>query len=291
MCVQHKKLAVSIIAATGLVIAAAAQAQTSTQNPPPAKPKTQTAAPALTPAPQGPPPAAAKLPPPPPLGMGMGMGRGQGMGSGVGMGRGMGQGMGQGPGMGQGMGPGMRRRGPMAGMMENPRARGRLVQRRMAQLNLTQAQKDQMKALREQQQKDTQAVRERMKTARQKLQETMKADIPDEAAVKTAAGALATVQAEQFALQARAKAQTTKLLTPEQQKQMKDFRDRENLIGQGQMRRGNMMRGGGMMLRRGMMGGGLRRNQMAPGWGPMMGPMGRQQLRRQEMARRWRGWI
>jgi Spy/CpxP family protein refolding chaperone len=173
----------------------------------------------------------------------------------------------------------------MPGMMGNPRARGRLVQRGMAQLDLTQAQKDQMKALREQQQKDTQAVRERMKTARQTLQEAMKADIPEEAAVRTAAGALATVQAEQFALQARGKAQMTKLLTPEQQKQMKDFRDRANLVGQRQMQRGGMMPRGGMMRR------GMRRNQMAPGWGPMMGPMWRQQFMRQEMARRWRGWI
>jgi Spy/CpxP family protein refolding chaperone len=184
-----------------------------------------------------------------------------------------------GQGMGQGMGFGMRQGRPMPGMMGNPRARARLAQRGMAQLNLTQPQKDQMKALRGQQQKDTQAVRERMKTARQKLQETMKADIPEEAAVRTAAGALATVQAEQFALQARGKAQMTKLLTPEQQKQMKDFRDRANLVAQRQMQRGSMM------------GPGMRRNQMAPGWGPMMGPMWRQQLMRQEMARRWRGWI
>jgi Spy/CpxP family protein refolding chaperone len=267
MCLQYKKLAVSLIAATGLVIAAAVQAQTSTQNPPPAKPKAQTAAPAAAPAPQGQPPSAGQLPPPPPGGMG------------------------QGQGMGQGMGPGMRQGRPMPGMMGNPRARGRLVQRGMAQLNLTQAQKDQMKALREQQQKDTQAVRERMKTARQTLQETMKADIPEEAAVKTAAGALATVQAEQFALQARGKAQMTKLLTPEQQKHMKDFRDRANLVGQRQMQRGNMMQRGGMMPRGDMMGRGMRRNQMAPGWGPMMGPMWREQLMRQEMARRWRGWI
>ena len=222
MCLQQKKLAVSLIAATCLVIAAAAQAQTSAQNPQPAKPTTQTAAPAAAPAPQGPPPAAGQLPPPPPRGMGRGMGRGQGMGPG--MGRGMGQGMGQGLGFG--------------GMMGNPGMQGRLMQRRMAQLNLTQAQQDQMKAFRELQQKDMQAVRERMKGARQLLQEAMRADIPDEAAVKTAAGALATVQAEQFALQARAKAQTTKLLTPEQQTQLKQQRARMNQMARRQMQQG-----------------------------------------------------
>jgi len=271
MYLQHKKLAVSLIAATGLVIAVAAQAQTSSQNPPPAKPKAQTTAPALAPAPEGPPPSAEKLPPPPPRGMGMGMGRSQGMGPGTGMGRGI----------GQGMGPGMRQRRPMGGMMGNPRARARLAQRGMAQLNLTQAQRDQMRALRGQQQKDTQAVRGRMRTARQKLQETMKADTPDEAAVKTAAGAFAAVQADQFAIQARAKTQMMKLLTPEQQTQMKDFRDRANRAGRMQMPRGGMMR-------QGTMGQGMRRNQMGPWRAPMMGPA---QPMQPGMARRWRGWI
>jgi Spy/CpxP family protein refolding chaperone len=155
----------------------------------------------------------------------------------------------------------------------------------MVQLNLTQEQKDQRKALQQQQQKDMQAVRERMTTARQKLQETMKADIPDEAAVKSAAGVLAAVQAEQFALQARAKAQTMKLLTPEQQSQLKAFRDRGNQVRQRQMQRNLMLQ------RRDMMGRGMRQNQMAPGRGPMRGPMWRQPPIPPGTARRWRGWI
>jgi Spy/CpxP family protein refolding chaperone len=175
----------------------------------------------------------------------------------------------------------------MGGTIGGPGMRGRVLQR----LNLTQAQRDQTKTLRSQQQKDSQAVRERVKVTRQQLQGAMKADIPDEAAVKAAAGALAAIQSEQLVLHARAKAQMMKVLTPEQQKQVKDFRDQANRVGQRQMQRGNMMRGGGMMPRGGMMGRGMRRNQMAPGWGPMMGPMWRQQLMRQEMARRWRGWI
>jgi Spy/CpxP family protein refolding chaperone len=162
--------------------------------------------------------------------MGMGMGRGQGMGPGMGMGQGMG------PGMGRGMGPGMGH--GFGGPMGNRGMRGQLMRRGMARLNLTQAQKDQMKAFRDLQQKDTQAVRERMKVTRQQLQEAMKADIPDEAAVKAAAGAMATVQTEQFAMRARAKAQMMKVLTPEQQTQLKQQRARMNRMARWQMQQG-----------------------------------------------------
>jgi Spy/CpxP family protein refolding chaperone len=46
-----------------------------------------------------------------------------------------------------------------------------------------------MKAFRDQPWKDGQALRDRMRTARQALQSAMRADVPDEAAVKAAAGA------------------------------------------------------------------------------------------------------
>jgi len=58
-----------------------------------------------------------------------------------------------------------------------------------ARLDLTQGQQDQMKAFRDQPWKDGQALRDRMRTARQALQSAMRADVPDEAAVKAAAGA------------------------------------------------------------------------------------------------------
>jgi protein CpxP len=130
--------------------------------------------------------------------------------------------------MGQGFGAPMGNRG----------MRGQLMWRGMARLNLTQAQKDQMKAFRDLQQKDAQAVRERMEGARQKLQEAMKADVPDEAAVTAAAGAMATAQSEQIVLHARAKAQLMKVLTPEQQTQLKQQRARMNQMARRQMQRG-----------------------------------------------------
>ena len=96
------------------------------------------------------------------------------------------------------------------------------------QLNLTQAQRDQMKTFRDQQWKDGQALRDRMRTARQKLRESMRADVPDEAAVKAAASAVAAAQADRILMAARAKAQLMKVLTPEQQQQLKDMRGRAN---------------------------------------------------------------
>jgi hypothetical protein len=58
----------------------------------------------------------------------------------------------------------------------------------------------------------------------------MRADVPDEAAVKSAAAALSAVRADQLTLQARAKAQTMKVLTPEQQTQLKGLRARANRL-------------------------------------------------------------
>ena len=216
MFLQRMKLTLAVVAAAGLVASSVAQAQTPAQTPPPAKPKAQTAA--STPAPQAPLPATGQPTPPTRGGMGRGMGPGMGQGMGQGMGRGMGHGFG----------------GPMG----DPAIRGQLMRRGIARLNLTQAQKDQMKAFRDLQQKDTQAVRERARGARQKLQEAMKADVPDEAAVKAAAGAMAAVQSEQIVLHARAKAQLMKVLTPEQQTQLKQQRARMNRMARWQIQQG-----------------------------------------------------
>jgi Spy/CpxP family protein refolding chaperone len=224
MWLQRKKLFVSMAVVVGLLVTAFAQAQTSSQNPPAAKAKAKAAA-ASAQAPATQEPAA---PPPPPAGN-RGMGAGMGWGMGPGMGGGMGQGMMGGRGMQQPMmGRGMGRAG---GRGMRPGAN------LMAQLNLTEAQKSQLKAIQEQQTKDGQAVRERLRDARAKLREAMRADIPDEAAVKVAAGAVASLQAEQFVLQARVKGQRMKVFTPEQQKQLKDARARISERAERQMMR------------------------------------------------------
>ncbi len=238
-------LVVAAVAVTGLLVETGAFAQT-----PPAQqlPKAQAPAakkPAADPAtqPQPTPPPAAR----PPMGPGPGMGRGQGMGGG--------QGLGRGQMMGRGMGFGQMQPGRMFGrqqMARRPPMRAQGVAGLMRRLNLTQAQKDQLKLFRDQRQKDMTATRDKLQPARQKLRDAMGAQIPDEAAVRAAGLAMATAQADQMALQARYRAQLMKVLTPEQQQQFRQFQQRMNRGRSRQMRMqpGGMMGGQGMDWRR-----------------------------------------
>lgn len=131
----------------------------------------------------------------------------------------------------------------------------------MSALNLSQAQRDQIRSLREAQRADSQALREKLRAARQQLRQAMSADVPDEAAVRSAAGAVAALQADEAALRARGKGQLMKVLTPEQQAQLKQARAR---IAQRTERALRMQRQ--MMMRR-------------------------DRMMRQQYYRWWRGWI
>lgn len=95
-----------------------------------------------------------------------------------------------------------------------------------AGLNLSDAQREQIRTLRETQRQDAQALRDKMRAARQQLQTAMRADVPDEAAVRSAAEAVAALQADQAVLQARTRSLVMKVLTPEQQARMKETRAR-----------------------------------------------------------------
>jgi len=134
-----------------------------------------------------------------------------------------------------------------------------------AGLNLTQAQRDEIRTLREAQRQDAQPLREKMRTARQQLQQAMRADVPDEAAIRSAAGAVAALQADQAVQRARARTQFMSVLTPEQQARMKQARAR---AAQRAQRAQRAMR--------------AQRSQR---------PMWREQQLRQDALRRWRGWI
>jgi Spy/CpxP family protein refolding chaperone len=136
-------------------------------------------------------------------------------------------------------------------------------------LNLTDAQRDQIRTLREAQRKDAQALREKMRAARLQLRQAMRADVPDEAAVRSAAEALAALQADQAVQQARSRSQYMKVLTPEQQARMKQARARAAERAQRAQR--------AMRARRGAQA----ERQM----------MQRQRMMRQQYLRWWRGWI
>ena len=113
-----------------------------------------------------------------------------------------------------------------AGQPPQSAAQGPAGGGRQAGLNLTDAQREQVRALRETQRTDERALREKMRSAREQLRKAMRADVPDEAAVRSAAGAVAALQADQAALRARSRAQFMKVLTPDQQARMKDARAR-----------------------------------------------------------------
>jgi len=108
-----------------------------------------------------------------------------------------------------------------------------------------------------------------MRAARQQLQQAMRADVPDEAAVRSAAEAVAAVQADQAVLQARARSQFMQVLTPEQQARMTQARARAAERAQRAQRA-------------------MRAQRDARGERQMMQ---RQRMMRQQYLRWWRGWI
>ena len=130
-----------------------------------------------------------------------GGGRGQGM-----MGRGM-----MGPG-----GPGMRG-GPGGGP-------GGMFGPELRALELTDAQREQVKAIMESHREGQKAEREKMMTARKALHDAIAADAFDEAAIRAAAGAVAALDADAAVLQARVHAEVFAILTPEQAKKAKALR-------------------------------------------------------------------
>lgn len=139
---------------------------------------------------------------------------------------------------------------------------------RQAGLNLTDAQREQIRAQRDAQRNDERALADKMRTARQQLRQAMRADVPDEAAVRAAAGAVAALQADQMALRARSRAQLMKVLTPDQQARMKQARARLEQRVQRMQRAERAMRA---------------QRQMQMPRGPLM--------RRNLWLSQWRWWI
>lgn len=137
--------------------------------------------------------------------------------------------------MGQGMmgpgGPGMRG-GPGGGPfgMLGPGLR---------QLDLTDAQREQVRTIMESHRDAQKAIGDRMRTARKALQDAIAADTFDENAVRAAAGAVSAVDADAAVLQAKIHGEVFAILTPEQVKKAKELRtEMENRMkeGRGRMR-------------------------------------------------------
>jgi protein CpxP len=131
------------------------------------------------------------------------------------------QGGGRGPGMmGRGMmgpgGPGMRG-GPGGG----PFGMAGLPLR---ELDLTDAQREQVKAIMASHRDEQKATGDKMMAARKALHDAIAADVFDEAAVRAAAGAVAALDADAAVLQAKIHGEVFAILTPEQVKKAKELR-------------------------------------------------------------------
>jgi len=137
----------------------------------------------------------------------------------------MGQGM-MGPG-GPG-GPGGRGGGPFG--MLGPELRA---------LDLTDAQREQVRAVMESHRDEQKAVGDRMMAARKALDDAIAADTIDEAAIRAKALELGAVEADAAVMRAKVRAAVFALLTPEQVKKAKELRsemEQQMKAGRGRMR-------------------------------------------------------
>lgn len=119
-------------------------------------------------------------------------------------------------GWGRGM-PGMRHGGPM---MDGPGRDGGLLLR---QLDLTDAQRDQIRAINEAHRDEARALGEKARAAREAMRHAMRAETVDESAIRAASAATAEVQAERALLGARIRAEINQVLTPEQREKAKQL--------------------------------------------------------------------
>ena len=147
-------------------------------------------------------------------------GQGQGTGQGMGPGQGMGMGPG-GPGMmGRGMGmrggqrgPGGPGGGPLGFL--GPAAR---------ELNLTDAQREQIKAIAKSHQEEMKAVHEKLAPARKALDDAITADAFDEAAIRKAANEVGAAEADAAVLRAKVHQAAFEVLTGEQKLKAKELK-------------------------------------------------------------------
>jgi Spy/CpxP family protein refolding chaperone len=138
----------------------------------------------------------------------------------------------RGPGMGRGMmGAGM------PGMRGGPGGPFGMAGLPLRELELTDAQHQQVRAVMESHRDEQKAIGDRMLTARKALQEAIAADAFDEAAIRARAAEVGAIEADAAVLQARIHAEVFALLTPEQVTKAKALRsEMENRLKGGRGR-------------------------------------------------------
>ncbi len=104
-------------------------------------------------------------------------------------------------------------------------------------LDLTDAQREQVKAIMESHRDEQKAIGDRTQAARKALHEAIAADAFDETAVRAKAAEIGAVEADAAVLQARIKSEIFAILTPEQVKKAKELRSQmENRMKDGRGR-------------------------------------------------------
>ena len=134
--------------------------------------------------------------------------------------------------MGQGM---MGPAGP--GMHGGPGGRGGMFGAGLRGIDLTDAQREQVRAIMESHRDEQKAIGDRMQAARKALHEAVAADAIDENAIRAKAMEVGALEADAAVLQATIRGKVFALLTPEQVKKAKELRsEMENRMKDGRGR-------------------------------------------------------
>ena len=95
-------------------------------------------------------------------------------------------------------------------------------------VELTDGQQAQVEQIREAAREAAASVRDEMREARQALGEAVRAGVVDESRIRSLAARVASLEADALVRQAHAYADTWEILTPEQQDQVREMRERRS---------------------------------------------------------------
>ena len=124
-------------------------------------------------------------------------------------------------------------------MRGGPGGRGGMFGLPMRELDLTDAQRQQVRTIMESHRDAQKAIGDRMQAARKTLHDAIAAETLDEGAIRAAAADIGTIEADAALLQAKIRGEVFAMLTPEQVKKAKELRtEMENRMkaGRGQGR-------------------------------------------------------
>jgi periplasmic protein CpxP/Spy len=114
--------------------------------------------------------------------------------------------------------------GPRANIGRGPGGPGGFGFPGLRQLDLTEAQRDQIRTIHESHRQEGQQIGERMRTAQRELNEAAEGPVVDEANIRTKANAVAAAMADRTIHRAKVNAEIFNVLTSEQQEKLKTLR-------------------------------------------------------------------